>query len=134
MSVDLPVSEDKNSGEEMDCGLEKAESEKDVGTQSINSDLEGKFQGEDTEIIRTDIKAYKYPEITVKKGVKVKWVINVQEENLNECNNEILIPKLNVDKKLVVGENIIEFTANEVGEIPYSCWMVMIKSKIIVVE
>jgi plastocyanin domain-containing protein len=33
-----------------------------------------------------------------------------------------------------VGENIIEFTPSEIGEIPFTCWMGMIKSKITVIE
>jgi plastocyanin domain-containing protein len=35
---------------------------------------------------------------------------------------------------LEVGDNIIEFTPDKSGVIPYSCWMGMIRSQITVVD
>lgn len=51
----------------------------------------------------------------------------------NDCNNAITIPKLKKDIKLSAGDNLIEFTPLEEGEITYTCWMGMIKSRITVV-
>lgn len=89
---------------------------------------------DDYQQIETIIDYGSYEPITVKKGIPVKWVINVPEEKLNGCNNEIFIPKYNIDVKLEVGENIIEFFPDETGIINYSCWMGMINSTITVIE
>ena len=102
------------------------------GIEQLTSDeTDSKIEG-NIQTVTTEIKADSFPEILVKKGIPVKWHIKVTEENLNDCNNEIIIPKYKVDKKLKVGDNIIEFTPIESGDIPYTCWMGMIKSKIIV--
>ena len=88
----------------------------------------------DFQEITTEVDFGSYEAITVKKGIPVKWNVYVPEEKLNGCNNEIIIPKYNIDVKLQPGENIIEFTPTEKGTITYSCWMGMIKSYINVVE
>lgn len=84
--------------------------------------------------ITTEIDYGSYEPIIVKKDIPVKWTIVVPEEKLNGCNNEIIIPKYNIDVKLKTGENIIEFIPTEEGTISYSCWMGMIKSYINVIE
>lgn len=84
--------------------------------------------------IKIDLAYYSYPAITVQKGIPVKLIINADQKNLNACNNEIIIPNLNISKRLVPGENVIEFTPKETGIIPYSCWMGMINSTIAVVD
>jgi plastocyanin domain-containing protein len=58
----------------------------------------------------------------------------VKKDKLSECNKEIVIPKLNIDRQLNEGENIIEFVPVETGDISYTCGMGMIKSKIRVVD
>ena len=89
---------------------------------------------DDYQQIETTIDYGSYEPITVKKGITVKWIINVPAEKINGCNNEIIIPKYNIDLKLKVGENIIEFTPYEEGIINYSCWMGMINSTITVIN
>ncbi len=89
---------------------------------------------QDYQEIKTEIDYGEYEAITVKKGIPVKWNMYVPEGKLNGCNGEIVIPKFNIDIKLQEGDNIIEFTPNEVGSIPYSCWMGMINSTINVIE
>jgi sulfite exporter TauE/SafE len=89
--------------------------------------IEGNVQN-----VTTEIKSDSYPPIVVHKGVHVKWTIKVSEDNINDCNNTINIPQFKIEKKLQVGDNLIEFTPSEDGKISYSCWMGMIKSKIIV--
>lgn len=84
--------------------------------------------------VAIDITSRSYAPITVKKGVPVKWIVRATEDTINGCNNEIIIPAYNISKKLVPGENIIEFTPKDTGVIPYSCWMGMIRSKITVVD
>lgn len=69
----------------------------------------------DFQKITTEIDYGSYEPITVKKDIPVKWTIYVPEGKLNGCNNEIIIPKYNIDVKLKTGENIIEFTPSEKG-------------------
>lgn len=84
--------------------------------------------------IQTNLEYFGYPALTVQKGVPVRWVITADAKNLNACNNEIVIPDLSITKKLVAGENVIEFTPDKSGILEYSCWMGMINSTIAVVE
>lgn len=60
---------------------------------------------------------------TIKQGVPVKWVIDSQSQF--SCASSIVMPKYNIRKNLVKGENIIEFTPKEIGRIPFSCSMGM---------
>lgn len=74
-----------------------------------------------------------YVPIIVQKGIPVKWTIKVDAQDLNGCNGTITIPKYNIQKKLVAGDNLVEFTPDEEENIPYTCWMGMISSNIKVV-
>ena len=62
----------------------------------------------------------------------VKWVINGKE--LNECNRGVIVPKYGIKVMLQPGEQIVQFTPQETGVIPWSCWMGMIPGSFIVVE
>lgn len=53
---------------------------------------------------------------------------------LNGCNNAIIIPSLQVQQRLTVGDNYVEFTPQAVGNIAYSCWMAMIHARITVID
>lgn len=86
----------------------------------------------DIQIVNSNLRYGDYDVLVVKNNIPVKWVITAEKQNINGCNNEIIIPKFDIDVKLKEGENIIEFTPNEKGTINYSCWMGMIKSQIIV--
>ncbi len=86
------------------------------------------------QVVTTGLSSGRYEPILVQKGVPVKWTIQAKDGDINGCNNSIIIPKLNTKKDLAVGDNVIEFTPEESGEIPYSCWMGMIRSKITVVD
>ena len=100
-----------------------------VSSETGIAKIEGKVQ-----VVSTSILSDSYPPILVQKGIPVQWTINATAENFNECNNAIIIPKFNMEKKLQIGKTFIEFTPEEAGNIGYSCWMGMIKSKIIVVD
>jgi len=84
------------------------------------------------QIVESKLTAQGYPEITVTKGIPVKWILTADAKDINGCNNILIIPEFGYEKKLQPGENIIEFTPVKTGVIPYSCWMGMITSKIIV--
>lgn len=86
------------------------------------------------QVINTRLENGRYTPIVVQKGIPVKWTINVQKGELNGCNNPINIPEFKMSKKLVVGDNLIEFTPTESKNIIYTCWMGMISSSIKVVD
>jgi len=83
--------------------------------------------------VTTEITESKFPAIQVTQGIKVLWTIKVTEANYNGCNQELLLPEYHIDKKLAVGDNLVEFMPDKTGEFPYTCWMGMIKSRIRVV-
>jgi copper ion binding protein len=89
---------------------------------------------EDVQIVTTKLQSGSYEPIVVKKGIPVKWTIKAQKKDLNGCNETIIIPKYNIQATLKEGDNVIEFTPEETGTIPYSCWMGMIRSSIEVVD
>jgi len=68
----------------------------------------------------------------LQKGIPVKWVIDGKE--ITGCNNAIQVPKLGLKFDVKKGEQIIEFTPEEVGVIPWSCWMGMIRGTFIVTD
>lgn len=68
---------------------------------------------------------------TIKKGIPVKWIIN--STNSNTCAASISMPKQNIRQTLEPGENIIEFTPSQTGEIRFTCSMGMYSGKFNVV-
>ena len=61
----------------------------------------------------------------------VRWVINVKQ--MSGCTDAIMIESLGIEKDLVYGENIIDFTPpSNVEEIKFSCWMKMVWGKFVV--
>ncbi len=66
---------------------------------------------------------YSPNKFTIKKDVPVRWVIDAQAPN--SCASSILVSSLNIRKTLTAGQNVIEFTPKEVGNILFSCGMGM---------
>lgn len=83
--------------------------------------------------VTTTVGDSNFPPIEVTQGIRVVWTIKMPKDICNDCNNAMLIPTYSLEKKLAVGDNMIEFTPKETGDFPYTCWMGMIKSKIRVV-
>ena len=84
--------------------------------------------------VTTTLSPNSYSPIVVQKGIPVKWTIQASSGSINGCNGTMIIQKFNIQKSLQAGDNVIEFTPTDSGVIPYSCWMGMIRSKIIVVD
>jgi len=80
--------------------------------------------------VTTELTPQGYPQITVMKGIPVKWNFHVDEGLLNGCNRTLIIPAFDISIDLVEGDNLIEFTPTDSGTIPFSCWMGMITSQI----
>lgn len=66
---------------------------------------------------------YNPNKFSITVGVPVKWVINSKDSF--SCASSLVVPKLNIQKTLREGENIIEFTPDKVGRIMFSCFMGM---------
>ncbi len=105
-----------------------------IGTASAATTGNAAVVNGGTQEITTSFDNGYYVPITVKKGVPVKWTVHVTDADLNGCNNPVTIPAYNIQKKLVPGDNVIEFTPTQSGTVPYSCWMGMIRSTITVVD
>jgi sulfite exporter TauE/SafE/copper chaperone CopZ/plastocyanin domain-containing protein len=104
-----------------------------IAFASSGSGNVAKIEG-NVQVVTTQIDSNSYSPIIVQKGIPVRWTIQVEESDLNGCNNPLIIPKYNIQKELVPGDNIIEFTPTEEGNIVYTCWMGMISSNIKVVS
>ncbi len=86
------------------------------------------------QVVRSEIGEASFPDIVVVKDIPVRWLIEVPEENYNECNKAIVIPEYGIEKELSIGTNVVEFTPTKAGNFGYTCWMGMIKANIRVVE
>ena len=75
---------------------------------------------------------YSPNKFTIKKGVPVKWLIN--STNANSCASSIVSSTLGIRKFLQAGENEIDFTPSDVGQIRFSCSMGMYSGVFNVVE
>ena len=84
--------------------------------------------------IESTLLSGQYPTITVKEDIPVKWTINAPSGSINGCNYKMIISEYGIEHTFQEGENIIEFTPTEAGTFTYTCWMGMIKGKIIVTE
>ena len=107
----------------------------------VNSMLANEGESEDGfemqdgyQIIRMEVTARGWTpdKFVLKKGVPVKWIVTTTE--LTGCNKGINVPRLGIEFNNKMGEQIIEFTPNEVGKIPFTCWMGMIPGLFVVVE
>lgn len=98
------------------------------GGESVSAEI-----SEDFQIIKMDVDwSFKPSQFEIKKGVPVRWEIN--GINVSGCTNEIVIPQFNIRKKIDSGLNVIEFTPEKEGTIPFSCWMGMQNGRFIVTE
>lgn len=76
-------------------------------------------------------RGYSPNNFTILKGQPVKFIIDAQAPY--SCASSLVIPSLKIQTQLKPGENILEFTPDKVGEIPFSCSMGMYTGKFLVV-
>ena len=97
---------------------------KNIETSAVSGDMQ---------VVKMDVDwSFKPSEFKVKKGVPVRWEIT--GVNVSGCSNEIVIPKLDLRKKINKGLNVLEFTPEKTGTLPFTCWMGMIGGKFIVTD
>jgi len=82
--------------------------------------------------MNVDASGYSSNSFVLKKGVPVKWNVNVRQ--LTSCNSELVLNAYGIDKNLKVGINVIEFTPDKVGTITFTCGMGMLRGSFIVTE
>jgi len=107
---------------------------------SLKTNLVGSSDGSDSIInngvqeinMQVDSSGYSPSSFVLKKGIPVKWNINVKQ--LTGCNNPIIVPEYNLNIKLKQGMNVIEFTPDKTGTVSFSCWMGMLKGTFIITE
>jgi uncharacterized protein len=85
------------------------------------SPVVGHFQTITMDVIRSGFEPNHF---VLGQGIPVKWVIDGKE--VTECNRRIVVPKLGLEFNVREGVQTIEFTPNETGIIPWSCWMGML--------
>ena len=90
------------------------------------------YLSDGVQLVHTTLDYRSYAPITVKAGIPVRWTITADSRILNGCNEALVIPEYGIQKGLMPGDNVIEFTPTETGTFPYSCWMGMIRSSITV--
>ncbi|MFA6493012.1 MAG: sulfite exporter TauE/SafE family protein [Patescibacteria group bacterium] len=75
---------------------------------------------------------YKPNKFTVQNNMPVKWIID--SKDASSCASSIVVSKIDIKKFLSLGENVIEFTPTQLGDIKFSCSMGMYTGKFTVVE
>lgn len=100
----------------------------------VNTTLLVATQKDGYQEVTFDLQPSNYADFQVKKGIPVKLTIKATEATLTGCNSTVVIRAYNIEKALVPGDNVIEFTPDKAGKIPYSCWMGMIQNEITVTE
>ena len=95
----------------------------------------GVLTEEGKQVVNSTLSSGSYPAITVEAGIPVKWVIDAPQGSINGCNYRINIPEYGIfNYSFQTGENVIEFTPEEMGRFSYSCWMGMIRGTITVIQ
>jgi plastocyanin len=77
--------------------------------------------------VRMAVGSYGYEpsELTIRAGTPVRWIVD--GTNASGCTRGIVIPSLGIRRILNAGENVIEFTAQNPGRLPFSCSMGMVR-------
>ena len=88
----------------------------------------------DVQKIQANLNPSVYPFIIVQKGIPVELTITADESSITGCNQTVVFPAFDVKKALTPGDNVITFTPDETGLIPYTCWMGMLDGRILVVD
>ncbi len=100
---------------------------------SSGKNIEATTISGDVQVVKMDVDwSFEPNEFKIKKGVPVRWEIN--GINVSGCSNKIVIPKMGLSKDIVKGLNVLEFTPEKSGTLPFSCWMGMIGGKFIVTD
>lgn len=100
--------------------------------ESKNNIINNSPANKDVQIVEMHVtnSGYAPNTIHIQKGKPVQWII--YGDQVTSCTSKIVVPSLNISQDITHGKNIINFTADKSGEIPFSCWMGMVRGKFIV--
>ncbi len=85
------------------------------------------------QIVRmTQAIGYRPNSFVVKRGIPVRWVIT--STNPYTCASFIVVPDLRITRALQEGENVIEFTPTQAGQLRFTCSMGMFSGVFNVVD
>lgn len=85
--------------------------------------------------VDTRVEPMAFHPIVVQRALPVEWTIRAAVADLNEHSSTFSVPDLGIERRLIAGDNLVDFTAPDVaGEIDYSSLCAMIRSKIYVVD
>jgi sulfite exporter TauE/SafE len=105
------------------------------GQSNVTADVGGSAaRTEDVQVVNSTLSSGAYPDITVRAGVPVRWVIDAPQGSVNGCNYDMVIGVYGIEYQFQTGENVIEFTPTQAGAYDYTCWMGMISGTITVVD
>ena len=68
---------------------------------------------------------YEPSTLTIKAGIPVRW--HIDGAGAQGCTSQLVIPTLNITKSLGQGDNVIDFTAPNPGQLAFSCSMGMVR-------
>ncbi len=96
--------------------------------------LAGVVMEGDTQVMKMDVdySGYSPGNFVIKNGVKTRWDVNLKVTS--GCVTVLQSPQLGIRKLLSLGENSIEFTPSEAGNIPFNCSMGMYRGEITVIN
>ncbi len=102
--------------------------------QAITEPSDKETTAEDSSVqqVESTVDYSYYEPITVKAGEPVEWTIKVPAGKLTGCNSQIIVPEYGLQIPLKEGDNVVTFTPDKAGVYPFSCWMGMVQSQIIV--
>lgn len=106
-----------------------------LGGNTAAADSAGQTELVDgVQVVTSTLTTGRYPNITVRAGTPVKWVIDAPAGSINGCNYRMILRDFGVTHEFQEGENVIEFTPTQTGTYQYSCWMGMIHGNIFVTD
>jgi len=100
-----------------------------IGRVSADSVIQNGIQEINMDV---DASGYSPNSFVLKKGIPVKWNVNVKQ--LFSCTNELIMNAYGIDVRLKQGLNVIQFTPTKTGTIQFSCGMGMLKGSFVVTE
>jgi Uncharacterized protein conserved in bacteria len=115
----------------MSAKLKQSLSENEAKASQVNMTRPSIENGVQVIRMTADNKGYTPNYIYVQKYMPVKLII--EGNQLNSCNNGVVLSAFNIEKTIKSGDNIIEFTPKD-EDIDFSCWMGMIKGVIKVTD
>lgn len=115
-------------------GIDFKQISHDLFTQNIYKGYEIAEIKNDVQYVEIELNSSGYTPILVQKDIPVIFNIKVENVEAYGCTNSIIIDEFNIQKDLVNGDNLIEFTPTETGDFVYSCWMRMVTSNIKVID